>query len=265
VTVGLDNVGKVFCQDGDTFKEFARSLIHGYTVFNVGAVDVDLYAFAADEKKVRLLRPTQCFARIVTGLALRGIALPFTSMVQPLRLDNKIIQNADDVEAFFAPLVTSNFMKEHVPDAHEMWLRRWPEVPSLWGHQREPRRIRSRLIPTKRTAATASSVDSSDILANPLATGSENLFPHQARFTEPDTPQHRLAVVRDRDSCPGYFGQFATPEHETCRCTLRRCRPEEDGEPSPADDRSAASSRCRSSPSNAQARNGVPKDHQPNE
>jgi hypothetical protein len=53
----------------------------------------------------------------------------------------------------------------------------------------------------------------------------KHLFPNQARFTEPDTPQHCLAVVQDRDICPGYFGQFATPEHETCGYTLRRCRP----------------------------------------
>jgi WD40 repeat protein len=141
MTVGLDNVGRVFCQDGDTFREFARPLIHGHAVFDVGAVDIDLYAFAADEKNVRLLRPTQCFARIVPGAALRGIALPFASMVPPLKLDNKIIQNADEVKASFAPLVASDFMKERVPNAHEMWLTRWPEVASLWGHQRELRRI----------------------------------------------------------------------------------------------------------------------------
>jgi hypothetical protein len=62
-------------------------------------------------------------------------------MVPPLTLDNRIIQSADDVEASFAPLVASDFMKERVPDPHEMWLTRWPEVSSLWGHQRELRRI----------------------------------------------------------------------------------------------------------------------------
>jgi hypothetical protein len=58
-------------------------------------------------------------------------------MVPPLMLNNKIICSAGDVDASFAPFIVSDFMKERVPDANEMWLTRWPEVASLRGHQRE--------------------------------------------------------------------------------------------------------------------------------
>jgi WD40 repeat protein len=101
----------------------------------------DLYAFAADEKNVRILKPTQCFASILPGAPLHVRSLPFASMILPLSLDNKIIQTPDDVAATFDPLVAKDFMKDRIPDAHEMWLTRWPETASLWGHERELRRL----------------------------------------------------------------------------------------------------------------------------
>jgi WD40 repeat protein len=149
ISVGLDNVARVFQPDAtghsadrqSSFRESARPLIHGHAVFDVVPLAVDLYAFAADEKNVRLLRPTQCFARNLPGSVLDSFSLPFASMVPSLTLENRIFETPEDVSAEFAPLQASDFCKDRVPDAHEMWLTRWPEVKSLWGHERELRQL----------------------------------------------------------------------------------------------------------------------------
>lgn len=142
MSVGLDKVGRVFQKDGQTYRESARPLIHGHSIHDVGVINDVCYAFAGDEKCVRLLQPTQCFAKNLPGSVLSTYAnLPFASMVPPLALDNKVIKTPSDVEVEFAPLVPSDFMKDRIPDSHEMWLTRWPEVKSLWGHERELRQM----------------------------------------------------------------------------------------------------------------------------
>ena len=142
MSVGLDKVGRVYQKDGQWYRESARPLIHGHSIHDVGVISDVLYAFAGDEKCVRLLRPTQCFAKHLPGSVLSTYPdLPFASMVPPLALDNKVIQTPEDVEVEFAPLVPSDFMKDRIPDSHEMWLTRWPEVKSLWGHERELRQM----------------------------------------------------------------------------------------------------------------------------
>jgi WD40 repeat protein len=141
ISTGLDNVARVYAKDGLAHRELARPLIHGHAIYDVGVLRDDLYAFAADEKNVRILTPTQCFASILPSSLLHSKALPFASMVLPLSLDNKIIQTPEDVKASFEPLIAKDFMKERIPDAHEMWLTRWPEVRSLWCHERELRQL----------------------------------------------------------------------------------------------------------------------------
>jgi WD40 repeat protein len=141
LSTGRDNIARVYARDRLSYRECGRPLIHGHEVLDVGVLADDLYAFAADEKNVRILKPTQCFANILPGAALHGRSLPFAAMVLPLSLDNKIIQTPDEVRASFDPLVPKDFMKDRIPDSHEMWLTRWAEVKSLWGHERELRRI----------------------------------------------------------------------------------------------------------------------------
>lgn len=141
MSVGLDNVGRVYQKDGGIYRESARPLIHGHGIYDVGVIRDDLYAFAGDEKCVRLLQPTLCFAKNLPSTILSSYNLGFAAMVLPLALDNKIIKTAEDVESEFKPLVPSDFMKDRIPDAHEMWLTRWPEINSLWGHERELRRM----------------------------------------------------------------------------------------------------------------------------
>lgn len=37
----------------------------------------------------------------------------------------------------FPTLNSSDFLFDSVPPAHSLWLTRWPEIKSLWGHERE--------------------------------------------------------------------------------------------------------------------------------
>ncbi|OHT17541.1 hypothetical protein TRFO_02598 [Tritrichomonas foetus] len=149
LSVGLDNTARIFGIDrsstainGDTtYRELARPLIHGHAVFDCAQIADDLYAFAADEKNVRILQPSQCFVHIYPHEKLVSKHLPFASMVHPLSLDNAIIKDAESVEATFAPITASDFMKDRTPDAHEMWLTRWPEYKSIFGHERELRQM----------------------------------------------------------------------------------------------------------------------------
>lgn len=140
VSVGLDNVGRIYGEKDNTFIEMARPLIHGHVMYDVVEISNECIAFAADEKCIRILQPTQCFAKFI-GEPLTSKNLPFASMVPALTLTNKIIQTPDSVSSDFAPLTASDFMKDHIPNAHEMWLTRWPEIHSLWGHERELRQM----------------------------------------------------------------------------------------------------------------------------
>lgn len=140
ISTGLDNVARVYGIVGDNYQEIARPLIHGHAIYDVVEIDDDLYAFASDEKNVRVLMPSACFAHIHPGI-LSSKKLPFASMVRPLSLDNATIENPVDVEANFAPLTPSDFMKDKIPDSHEMWLTRWPEQKSLFAHERELRQM----------------------------------------------------------------------------------------------------------------------------
>lgn len=140
ISTGLDNVARVYGVVGNNYQEIARPLIHGHAIFDVVELDDDLYAFASDEKNVRVLTPSACFAHIHPGI-LSSKKLPFASMVRPLSLDNTTIENPADVEINFAPLTPSDFMKDRIPDSHEMWLTRWPEQKSLFAHERELRQM----------------------------------------------------------------------------------------------------------------------------
>ncbi|KAK8884472.1 Elongator subunit elp2 [Tritrichomonas musculus] len=141
ISVGLDNTGRVFGIDNGTYRELARPLIHGHAVFDVCELTDDLYAFVSDEKNVRVLQPSQCFFHIHQVPQLENKHLPFASMVSPLSLDNTTIPNADDVKAMFDPITASDFMKDRIPTSHEMWLTRWPEFKSIFGHEREIRQM----------------------------------------------------------------------------------------------------------------------------
>ncbi|KAH0791090.1 putative elongator complex protein 2 [Histomonas meleagridis] len=140
ITTGLDNVARVYAINGNNYQEIARPLIHGHAIYDVVELQDDLYAFAADEKNVRVLMPSQCFAHIHPGV-LSNKKLPFASMVRPLSLDNATIENPSDVETNFPPLTPSDFMKDRIPHSHEMWLTRWPEYKSIFAHERELRQM----------------------------------------------------------------------------------------------------------------------------
>ena len=141
ISVALDNTARVYGLDNGTFRELARPLIHGHAIFDVVQISDDLYAFVADEKNVRVLQPSQCFVHIFPSPLLSSKRLPFASMVHPLSLDNATIKDAESVEAQFAPITAADFMKDRIPDSHEMWLTRWPEFKSIFGHEREIRQM----------------------------------------------------------------------------------------------------------------------------
>jgi elongator complex protein 2 len=135
ISVGLDNVARFYAFNETAYQEYARPLIHGYSLLGVAMISDDSYAFVGDEKCVRILQPTQCLASTLN--VLRNSKLPFASMVAALSLDNKALMTPDDVEA---PLTPSDFSKEN-KGSHDMWLTRWPEIRSLWGHERELTKI----------------------------------------------------------------------------------------------------------------------------
>lgn len=146
ISVALDNTARVYGIDHGTYRELARPLIHGHAIFDVGEISDDKYAFVSDEKNVRILQPSQCFYHIHPVPQLANKQLPFASMIQALSLDNTIIPDAESVEALFHPLTAADFMKDRIPDSHEMWLTRWPEFKSSFGHHRE---IHQMTIPEK--------------------------------------------------------------------------------------------------------------------
>lgn len=56
----------------------------------------DNFGFISDEKCIRILTPTKCFAHYY-GEPYSSMSLPFAAMVPPLTLSNKIIHEPGDV------------------------------------------------------------------------------------------------------------------------------------------------------------------------
>ena len=126
-------------EEEEKWTEVARPLIHGHSMFGALQISENLFAFASDEKNIRILTPTSTFAERF-GEPFSSMDLPYASVVPALSLQNSILKTSEEVSRDFAPLTGDDFVFDHnPPSSHEMWLTRWPEVDSRWGHLREIR------------------------------------------------------------------------------------------------------------------------------
>ena len=118
-----------------SWHELARPQIHGYDIKCVSMIDRLSFVSGADEKVIRILRATKCFANSLyqisnISLQTKQEEFAYSAVVPTLGLSNCAVYEPEKLDQEFRPTILD------VPPTEETLLQNtlWPEMHKLYGH-----------------------------------------------------------------------------------------------------------------------------------